>query len=153
MTIGHRLIGFTNLQLCESVLCNMYENQIIPVQQLSKWKPMAKFAFASVKDHLTTLHMIKQDNMSNSWRPEAHFSDIQVFSKITVDWLTKIHFGSTDLLFLQTLTYKSPRDLSCCTCSAGRGGGVQSEPDISPSTSSTTYSWKTFTINSSKRYK
>lgn len=37
-------------------------------------------------------------------------------------------------------SHRSPRDFNCCTCSCGRGGGIQSGPKISPSRSSTTYS-------------
>lgn len=37
-------------------------------------------------------------------------------------------------------SHKRPSVFSCWTCSGGRGGGDQSDPVISPSTSSTTYS-------------
>jgi hypothetical protein len=44
-------------------------------------------------------------------------------------------------------SYRSPRDLSWLMCSAGSGGGHQSVR--SPSTSSTTYSWKAQNLNCS----
>jgi hypothetical protein len=46
--------------------------------------------------------------------------------------------------------YRSPRDFSWLMCSAGSGGGHQSVR--SPSTSSTTYSWKILTPNMSKNH-
>ena len=39
------------------------------------------------------------------------------------------------------MTHRRPRFFSCWTCSGGSGGGDQSDPVISPSTSSTTYSY------------